>query len=478
MKRLNTEYAVVALCRKGILKSIAGLALIASLPFLAGCSDDNDREPARGDGSPAISVASVSPALMGDSITLNVNCTDADVALSTLQAQLYYSGERVEQTTIRTKENGNYRLKLFVPIFKNVPDGTAKLHLTLQNIYFTKVEQVIDLPVSRPHYSSLQLAAGGNTYTMLPDAANPYLFKCTVSSPNSKTLPGYIKAPSTASNTDGVTFGQGTSGVTQGSTDPISFVNTARGSFECTFNVLTYAYSPVYDPATAAQEITFSASALEYDGEFIQGRNYEFVGISDVTSPTWWHDTDFFTANGDGTYRFKAVSGTYHIKANTARQGFQVWATKADKSTASLNADGTGAVWIIGNDGFAKPDYSFVNGQSWWTDTDHALCMAQVSDRKYQITLTVGKQLRPTDVNFKFFGQAGWGIEFKGDAAEYHVTSISNVFQIGSSANGHAGDNGNIFLDAGTTLTVGDTYVFTLDLTAGVANAVLSVAKQ
>lgn len=445
------------------------------LPMMTACSDDDDTS--NGDGQPVITVQSVSPAMFGDSITLQVNCKDdGGVALSTLKTSLMYSEETVQTVTTRTKENGDYQVKLFVPFYQNVPDGTAKLKFVLQNIHFTTAEQTVDLALTRPHYSYLTLKTSDNKeYRMTPDADNPYLFRTSVSSPDSKTVLGYVIAPAADSNGKEITFGQGTNGITDGTIDNISFASTHKGTFECTFNVLTYEYSPVYDPATAAQEIVLSESANTYDGELVQGRNYEFTGLDVVNSGSWFYDSDFFTSNGDGTYKFNAVTGYYHIKANLTRNGFQIWATNADKSTASLASDGSGALWIIGDDGIGKPAYSFISGQGWWTDTDHALCLAQVKDKVYQITLTAGKQLRGSSINFKFFGQAGWGIEFHGAADTYHVSSTSDVFLIGD-GNGH--DNGNLYLPDGTTLTNGDTYVLTVDLTQGCSNGVLTATKK
>ena len=49
---------------------------------MASCSDDNN-DVAPKDGNPQIDVAAVSPAFFGDSITVNVKCTDTKVPLST-----------------------------------------------------------------------------------------------------------------------------------------------------------------------------------------------------------------------------------------------------------------------------------------------------------------------------------------------------------------------------------------------------------
>ncbi len=449
------------------------IALLSAL-FITSCGNDDKG----GDGAPMLTVEEMTPAMFGDSITINVKCTDNNgVALSTLKASLLYRNEEVAQQTLRTKTEGDYRLKLFVPYYKTVPDGNAQLKLTLQNIRFTTVEKVIDLPVTRPHYQSLTLVtAEGTRYTMTPNTSNPYLFSTTVNSPGKKTVLGYIIAPKQGANGNEITFGEGTQGVTQGSTDNISFVSTHAGSFEVTFNTLTYAYSPIFDPNTGYQEIVLTQAAKTFDGKLEQGYNYKFVGDAALASSNWYYDPDFFTSNGDGTYKFNAVTGTYHIVANFDQNGIRMWAT-ADNNPATLQADGTGAVWIIGSDGVYKPAYSFASGHNWWTGVDYNLCLAQVNNKVYQVTLTIGKQLNPASVNFKFFGQPNWGLEFGGkEGSAYRITGNPVPFLIGDGTNGH--DNGNIYLINGATVNNGDTYVLTFDLSADPKNAVLTVTKK
>lgn len=93
------------------------------------------------------------------------------------------------------------------------------------------------------------------------------------------------------------------------------------------------------------------------------------------------------------------------------------------------------------------------------------------------MTLTVGKQLKAgNSVNFKFFGQAGWGTEFKGKAADYYLTTTNTTFLVGDGTGGH--DDGNIYLQDGLQLTDGETYVFTIDCSKGTSPATLSVQKK
>ena len=128
----------------------------------------------------------------------------------------------------------------------------------------------------------------------------------------------------------------------------------------------------------------------------------------------------------------------------------------------SLNADGTGALWAIGSDGLHKPYYSIISNQGWWTDTDHATCMAPVGNKRYQLTLTAGRQLNVNHVDFKFFGQAGWGVELN-PTGEYRISSRSDVFLIGHQAvNGHS--DGNVYVADGVTLQEGRTFRFIVDM--------------
>lgn len=453
------------------------LSLIASLSLVA-CSDDENKT---GDGQPIMTIETIQPAMYGDSITININCKDqGGIPLSTLKADLYYSQEKVEQITMRTKVEGDYQIKMFIPYYKDIPNGNAILKFTLQNIHFTKSEQTIELPLTRPTYSYVELVASdGSIYQLTPSATNPYLFTANVTS-TSRTIQGYIRTPKQSTNANVITFGQGTNGITQGVTDYIPFTSNKKGTFEVTFNTMTYAYTPVYDPATSAQEIELIDAEKQniFVGELTKGRKYDFIGSNLFTTSDWYYDPDFFNKNQDGTFTFKAQSGIYTIKADFTNKGFKVWAMKDKTNTATLSE---GGLWIIGSDCIGKPTYAQITGQGWRTDTDHALCMAQVSDNIYQITLTIGKQLKADgkDINFKFFGQAGWGVEFKGVPGTHYLSTTDALFVVGDGTTQYQGgkDNGNIYLRNGATLLNGETYKLIVDLTNGYANAIFKAEK-
>lgn len=200
-----------------------------------------------------------------------------------------------------------------------------------------------------------------------------------------------------------------------------------------------------------------------------KGTAYTLDGIG----ADWFVDYDFFKSNSDGTYTFLAVSGTYTLAAYDDYKYVQIYPSDADGNISTLQADGTGSIWIIGSECVSKPSLASENNHGWWTDPQWNICLAPVADRKYQVTLTVGQQLATGDINFKFFGQPTWGTEFNGQGGDYHLDTDNEWFRV----NAADSDNGNIFLRDGATLSEGDTFQFTIDLTAGVQNGVLTVVK-
>ncbi len=460
------------------------------LPLFTACDDFDYKE---GGGAPAISVTPITSAQFGDSITVNVNCKDnGGVALSTVKAELYYGTEKVSDASLRTKTEGDYELRLYAPLFKDVPDGKANLKVTLQNIQLTQTVNDIELPLTRPHYQSLTLVGSDNTKTtLLPDKDNPFLFKGKVQANGSETYSGYIVAPKEGTNGNEITFGKDGNNIAANSKNNIEFTNSMPQDFDITFNVLTFEYAPAEQPDMSLQEIKIEENT-DYVGFFRQNRPYKFTGVPEKYKD-WYYDSDYFESVGDGTYKFKALSGYYTLRPYTYEKthAFKVWAMQENKDgnmePAKLKSDGTGAVWIIGAQGLQTPSVEFgyefnKSWGGWWTDIDLCMCMAQVKNKVYQLTATVGKQMyqEPEAINFKFFGQAGWGTEFKNTGTDYNVSTDSKIFAVGDGKTEYPGghDAGNIYLRNGVTLTTGETYVITLDLTGGVKNGKLTVEKK
>ena len=170
----------------------------------------------------------------------------------------------------------------------------------------------------------------------------------------------------------------------------------------------------------------------------------------------WTIDPDFLEMTDPaGTFRFLAVDGLYKLTVETKNEFIRAEAMKDKENLATLNADGTGAVWLIGNDKFGKPTMS--QGAS-WNPENGGLCLAQVSPEVHQVTLVAGIQLTCDDVNFKFFHKKSWGGEFGSSS----LTSDSDTFYV----NAGSSHNGNVFLVDGKTLEMGSIWRFTVDLTA------------
>lgn len=445
---------------------ISAVLVLLSALAVASCKNF-DYEELVAAGNPVVKAATVGSAEMGDSIDVKVTCNDTEgYDLSTLKAEMCYSGETVNAVTVRTKTPGEYALRLYVPFLRFIPNGKAQIRLTLQNVTTKATVENVDVEVTRPHFADLQFVSSDNVSYPMTEG-DDYTYTCSVTV-SENAFKGYFRTA------DGkYRFGAGDNDIAIGGTGLLSFQSNTVGRVTVTFNSRDFTYGPQEKLTVQPLQFRNIEGQDTFTGILTQGTVYKFIGDEAVQGNDWYYDTDFFTRNADGTFTFKALTGTYTIKAVFAENGFRIFAGDT-KDPAKLNADGTGAVWIIGDAIFGKP--TFAHAQGWWTDTDHALCMAPVADKIYQVTLTVGKQLKAgKSVNFKFFGQAGWGVEFKGTAGSHWLKTASATFLIGD-GNGH--DNGNIYLADGAELVDGETYVMTIDCSKGMVPATLSVEKK
>ena len=128
---------------------------------------------------------------MGDEVEVKVNCKDeGGVTLSTLKANLLFSGQSVDETTIRTKEAGEYTVKLKVPYAQNVPDGKVDIQLTLQNVSTKSNTETLSFDIKRPHFNNLQfVSADGVKYDMTEKS--DFVYQAVLPS-SKKTFKGYF----------------------------------------------------------------------------------------------------------------------------------------------------------------------------------------------------------------------------------------------------------------------------------------------
>ncbi|MGL4993292.1 MAG: DUF5125 domain-containing protein [Bacteroidales bacterium] len=432
---------------------------IAGLVGLSSCNEDDLKV-----GNPLIDIRSeITAAYMGDSLQFTVNASDDQVALSTLKAELFLGEEKVSQTVIRTKVSGdNYSGKIYVPYLQNIPNGKATLKYTLQNINFTTSEKETQIEVSRPDYPYLTLVTeAGDELPM--ERESLYQYSITQNFP--QEIKGYIKTPESTEFGKQISFGWRGGKIEQGSSSLITFSSISAGNYAIEFNTLSYEAAPF------VQVMVNGVKFQELDADYIfadlslsQGESVVFEGIAGFEN--WSLDPDFFNVSQSGEISFAPIAGSYRILANNRLQSIIVL-TLNNGAPATLQSNGTGAIWVIG-DGVGKP--TVATNEVGWT-TEKGLCMAQLESKKFQITLVAGSSVKADNINFKFFHQQGWGGEFSGTT----LTSTSDIVGVGD---GVIGDNGNLYIKEGQSLIEGHTYKFTIDVSAGNSSAVLSVIDQ
>jgi hypothetical protein len=442
---------------------ILTIAILLVLPFvLSSCEDDdNDMSP----GNPTLEIkSSFANMAFGDSLSFTVAGND-NVPLSTLTAQLFFGDEKVAETVIRTKTAGEYSGNIYVPYYKDIPNGTATLEFILKDTRLSVAKKTVDVPVIRPEYPYIILVTADKSYPMTPTGV-PYEYAATEVFP-STDLPAYIKTPVLNENGNEITFGWEAGEIVHGSKGEIPFTSAQGGAYSVTFNTKTYQAAPFFELTVNGEKMTMAdRENFRIDMNLTQGQNLSVEGIVDISE--WWIDPDFFTKATDNEFIFVPVTGKYRIMANTALKYFFV-ETLSGNEPATLQPDGTGAIWIIG-DNIGKPSLS-ANTVGW--NTDKALCMSPVGVQKYQVTVAGGQQISTESINFKFFHQKGWGGEFSNTM----LTTASDIVFVGVGEDSGR-DPGNLGLVSGTTLEAGAVYVFTVDVSAGINNAVLTVVKK
>lgn len=397
----------------------------------------------------------------GDLLPFNVTVSD-DVPLSTLTAILYYGEEEVSRTTIRTKENGAYTGTIEVPYVKDIPDGTATLEFTLVNTTMKKTTNTFDVPVKLAPYPYLILVTAEASYPMLP-TGQPDEYAATEAFPSTE-LPAYIKTPVVDEKGREMLFGwdEGVAAVVAGTTNEIPYVSPVGGIYSVKFNARTFETGPFFELVLNGQKMNMvDKDNYRIDIDLTQGEEIVFEGLTD-----WWADPDYFVEEGD-QMTFLPITGKYRVTANLVFNWLRV-EVLSGSNLATLQPDGTGAIWVIG-DQVGKPSYT--TNHVGWTPPN-GLCMAPVENKKYQITLVAGESVNPAEINFKFFHQKDWGGEFGSQT----LTTVSDIVFVGDGTNGR--DNGNMGLVAGSELEAGAAYIFTIDLSAGVDNGVLTVVKN
>ena len=441
------------------LKYIA-LSLLAAACTTA-CKDDP--ELLTTDVGPEMTaVSSDASGVFGGKVGFEATMTDR-YALSTLKAQIFFDDEMVAEEVIRTKENGTYSGIVTLPFYKNVPDGEATLRLVGQNVRFGQTFVERPLAASRPKPDHLVFVLGEQEYRMEPTGVD-YEYAVTADFPQKPQ--GYITTPDLDGQGSVVTFGYSSEqgGIVSDSTEPIPFANSNAGEFTVTFNLKSFEGSPFIKLLFNDAEMTM----VDNDNYSIvttltQNQTYTLTGVSDFAD--WDIDRDFFEradASNPEALTFLPMSGMYKVTANFKHSYLRIEAMKSATELATLNEDGSGAIWAIGGMSVGKP--TLKNAAS-WSPEQGGMCLARVADKKYQLTFVAGVSIDASSFDFKFFHQKTWGGEFGGD----DISTASDLVKIR--------DSGNLGLAEGKTLDLGGIYRFTVDISGGNTAAVLTVEK-
>ncbi len=436
---------------KNIVK--ATIALTAAASVFMSCK--KEFEYVFADKGPDLSVASYSESAdMGGRLTFSVDVSDSDFALSTVKAKLCFDQDVVSDTTIRTKEAGIYDGWLDVPFMKDIPNGNAALVFEAQNVGQAITRDTVYVAVSRPEFEYLTLVtADGRQYRMEP-AGEKYVYAVEGDFP--PQCSASIESAPVPGTQNVLHFGWASGAVELDAEGMIPFSYSSTG-YTITFNTLTFEASPF-----VTMEINGTATTLTDNGDYeavvslTQGGRIEVTGYGPGFAD-WTIDPDFIeTVDESGVFKFLPVDGLYKITMEVDDKFFRFEAMKSQTELATLNSDGSGAVWLIGSPCVGKP--TTAQGASWNPEAG-GLCLAQMSKGVHQITLVAGLQLTAGEIDFKFFHQKTWGGEFGGGT----MTTDSPLVTIGES-------DGNIHLAEGVTLENGGVYRFTVDLTAATAD--------
>lgn len=138
--------------------------IAAATLLFAACEKDPDTK-GTGDG-PQVNIVEVDDeAVFGGKIDFKVSLEDSE-ALSTLKATILFDQTEVEQVVIRTAQNGVYEGEIYVPYYKNTPDGEATLRFVGQNIEFGTTTITTPITITRAEPTNIYFVQDGTEYMM------------------------------------------------------------------------------------------------------------------------------------------------------------------------------------------------------------------------------------------------------------------------------------------------------------------------
>lgn len=444
--------------------------------------------------TPAItSYQTAEVAYMGDSIPLTTNVSGS-YPLSSIKITFFRDAEKISESLIPVREGGAYSNKILVPFVKNAEDGTAEIQIMVKNRNFNYTTLLLPIQVTRPKFPYLTLKTAYGNYKMDPVAGELYKYAVTSAFPVNK-VNALIEAPAYGENGNAFYFG-GTAIMANATTqDSIPFQTAAAPGtpFTISFDTRTFEGRPFLKPSFGDIEFpAFEANAAVIEHDFAQNQTIVIDGFTDISS--WWVDRSFLDKNSDGSYKFRAASGKYRVRADQALKYFKI-EPMSGNALADFNATNkTGGVWInggIGDQGGSAPAErlgfpSLTSNPTLW-NPEKNIAMAPLGNGVYQIKLVAGTHLFLSNVSGSTAG-IGFYQGSRSMSAPFNLVLTQTLYGSPGSPSSSAG-SARFELKAATASSVGPviatgsnrslgngrTYVFTLDTKVNPASLVIDI---
>jgi hypothetical protein len=351
------------------------------------------------------SYQTVDVAYMGDSIPIHIT-TEGQSPLNHIRASFFRGNELITESIIPVNTGGMYERKLPVPFVKDIEDGLAEIQLMVKNQNFNYSTALIPIQVNRPKFPYLTLKTAYGNYRMEPVPDEEYLYAVTDAFPSTK-LNALIEAPAYGENGNTFLFGGSTitAYVTDQDSIPFQISRQPGTPYTVSFDIRSFVGKPFLTPSFGGVEFpSYENNLATIEEVFEQGQSIGFDGILDIAD--WWIDPTFLENSGNGTYKFRAISGKYSVTADQSLKYFKIEPMNGDALADFDPVTKTGGIWVnggIGDQGGTAPEGrlgipSMSSNPTLW-NPDKNFAMAPMGNGIYQLKLTTNKTLFQSNVS-------------------------------------------------------------------------------
>ena len=226
-------------------------------------------------------------------------------------------------------------------------------------------------------------------------------------------------------------------------------------------------YVPTDFPTFNGVNMVKAGNKYYFEAALTQGADFSIgnTSVVDMDIANVYVDEFAATHKGNGNFKFNAVSGNYTVVLMPSMNYVKIFPGTYESPGTFPNDK---ALWIIGSN-IGQPTAA-QNSSNWSASLNNSIPVAQVSENVYKISFKYGQEL--TGVNFKFFGQYGWGYEFHGEdftmePNDYFFVNTPQGEWVydenGNETYQRGADDGNIFAGP-VALGKGDKVTLTIDL--------------